>query len=199
MPKLKVVTHEEMLAYYQDHLKEYEYPGSIKWEELMVRFDRCGGDRDKAWQQLAAMGNEVWAVVAITPGLRGPVFANVAKAKSHGFTAAEGGIQETTPGSLMCEEMNEALLTLDLGRMSNCIESQQGFHLVRVLERKEPGRTPFTEAQAKIRELLENEQKDVLVTEELKKLRKTARVWTVFHGDVNGPKLSELLEDKQRR
>ena len=203
MPKLKVVTHEEMLAYYQDHLKEYEYPGSIKWEELMVRFDRFSGSpaeqRQAAWQQLAAMGNEVWAVVAITPGLRGPVFANVAKTKSHGFTAAEGGIQETTPGSLMCEELNEALATLDLGRMSNCIESQQGFHLVRVLERKEPGRTPFTEAQAKIRELLENEQKEVLVTEELKKLRKTARVWTVFHGDVNGPKLSELLEDKQRR
>ena len=48
IPKLKVVTHEEMLAYYQDHLIEYEYPGSIKWEELMVRFDRCGGDQDRA-------------------------------------------------------------------------------------------------------------------------------------------------------
>jgi hypothetical protein len=199
MPKLKVVTHEEMLAYYQDHLKEYEYPGSIKWEELMVRFDRCNGDRAAAWQALAQMGNEVWAVVAINPGLRGPVFANVAKAKSHGFTAAEGGVQESTPGSLLCEELNQALTTLELGRMSNCIESPQGFHLVRVLERKEPGRTPFTEAQAKIRELLEAEQKEALVTEELKKLRKTARVWTIFHGDVNGPRLSELLDDKKRR
>lgn len=199
MPKLKVVTHEEMLAYYQDHLKEYEYPGNIKWEELMVRFDKVGGDRDAAWKALAGMGNEVWAVVAINPGLRGPVFANVARAKSHGFTAAEGGIQESTPGSLLCEELNEALATLELGRMSNCIESPQGFHLVRVLERKEPGRTPFTEAQAKIRELLENEQKEVLVAEELKKLRKNARVWTIFHGDLNGPRLSEMLDDKKRR
>jgi hypothetical protein len=199
IPKPKVATHEEMLAYYQDHLKEYEYPGSIKWEELMVRFDRCGGDRDKAWQQLAAMGNEVWAVVAINPSLRGPVFANVARAKSHGFTAAEGGVQESTPGSLLCEELNAALATLELGRMSNPIESAQGFHIVRVLERKEPGRTPFTEAQAKIREMLDAEQKEVLVADELKKLRKTARVWTIFHGDLNGPRLSELLDDKKRR
>jgi hypothetical protein len=203
MPKLKVVTHEEMLAYYQDHLKEYEYPGSIKWEELMVRFDRFPGTpeekRQAAWQALAEMGNEVWAVVAINPGLRGPVFANVARAKSHGFTAAEGGIQESSPGSLTCEALNEALATLDLGRMSNGIESERGFHLVRVLERKEPGRKPFTEAQAKIRELLENEQKEILVAEELKKLRKTARVWTIFHGDLNGPRLSELLDEKQRR
>ncbi len=199
MPKLKVVTHEEMLAYYQDHLKEYEYPGSIKWEELMVRFDRCGGDRDKAWQQLTAMGNEVWAIVKITPGLRGPVFANVAKTKSHGFTASDGGLQETSPGSLMCEDLNTALETLDLGRMSEGIESPQGFHIVRVLERKPPGRTPFTEAQAKIRELLEAEQKEVLVAEELVKLRKTARVWTIFHGDLNGPRLTELLDNKPQR
>jgi hypothetical protein len=26
MPKPKPITHEELLAYYQDHLKEYEYP-----------------------------------------------------------------------------------------------------------------------------------------------------------------------------
>ena len=43
--------------------------------------------------------------------------------------------------------------------MSHGIESEQGFHIVRVLERKEAGRTPFTEAQAKIREKLEAEQK----------------------------------------
>jgi hypothetical protein len=199
MPKLKVVTHEEMLAYYQDHLKEYEYPGSIKWEELMVRFDRFNGDRNAAWKALAEMGNEVWAVVAINPGLRGPVFANIAKAKSHGFTAAEGGIQESTPGSLACEELNQALATLELGRMSNCIESPQGFHLVRVLERKEPGRTPFTEAQASIRDLLEAEQKEALLNDELVKLRKTARVWTIFHGDLNGERLSEMLDEKQRK
>jgi hypothetical protein len=199
MPKLKVVTHEEMVAYYQDHLKEYEYPGSIKWEELMVRFDRCNGNRDQAWQQLAGMGNEVWAIVKITPGLRGPVFANVAKAKSHGFTAADGGIHETSPGSLMCEELNTALASLEPGRMSNPIESPQGFHIVRVLERKAPGRTPFTEAQAKIRELLEAEQKEVLVAQELVKLRKAARVWTIFHGDLNGPRLTELLDDKPQR
>ena len=60
MPKPKPITHEEMLAYYQDHLKEYEFPRRCEWEELMVRFDRCGGDRDAAWQALAEMGNEVW-------------------------------------------------------------------------------------------------------------------------------------------
>src|SRR5690606_235465 len=118
----------------------------VKWEELMIRFDRSGGDRNAAWRALAEMGNEVWSQVSANPGVRGPVFAAVAKAKSHGFTASEGGLQETTIGSLKCDDLNTALTTLEIGRLSDCIESEQGFHLIRVLERKEAGRTPFTEA-----------------------------------------------------
>lgn len=203
IPKLKEPTHEDMLAYYQDHLKEYEFPATVKWEELMIRFDRSGGDivtaRKAAWESLAAMGNEVWQQVEANPGIRGPVFAAVAKTKSHGFTASDGGLQDTTIGSLKCEDLNAALATLEIGRMSDCIESEQGFHLIRVLERKEAGRTPFTEAQPKIREMLEAEQKEVLVAEELKKLRKTARVWTIFHGDLTGERLAEVLDEKKRR
>ena len=149
MPKPQPITYEALLAYYQDHLKEYEFPAQVKWEELMVRFDRCGGDRNEAWRQLCEMGNEVWQTAAANPGLRGPVFAAVAKAKSHGVTAAKGGFHDwTTLGALKCEDMNNALATLAVGQMSDGIESDKGFHIVRVLERKEAGRTPFTDAQA---------------------------------------------------
>jgi hypothetical protein len=197
--KPKPISHEEMLAYYQDHLKEYEYPAQAKWEELMVRFDKCKS-RDEAWQKLADMGNEVWKQVAANPGVRGAVFATVAKAKSDGFTAADGGLQDwTTLGSLKCEEMNAAIADLQLGQMSDGIESELGFHIIRVLERKAAGRTSFIDAQAKIRETLEAEQKDALLTAELSKLRKTARVWTVWDGELIGDRLAEVLSKKDKR
>jgi hypothetical protein len=131
--KPKPISHEDMLAYYQDHLKEYEYPAQVKWEELMVRFDRTKS-REEAWQKLAEMGNDVWKQVAANPGVRGPVFATVAKAKSHGYTAANGGLQDwTTMGAMKCEELNVALANLELGQMSDGIESELGFDIVRVL------------------------------------------------------------------
>jgi hypothetical protein len=199
MPKPKPLTHEEILAYYQDHLKEYEYPAQVKWEELMVRFDRAGG-RDAAWQALAEMGNDVWGKVVANPTIRGPVFMDVAKAKSHGFTAADGGAHDwTTLGALKCDAMNEALATLELGQLSPGLESEQGFHIVRVLERKAAGRTPFTEAQAKIRETLEAEQKEALLAKELAEVRKKARVWTIWDGDISGERLAEALSGKQTR
>lgn len=199
-PKPKEITHEAMLAYYNDHLKEYEYPARVEWEELMVRFDRCGGDREAAWRMLAEMGNEVWTKAQAAGAVRGPVFAEVAKAKSHGFTAADGGLHPlTTHGALKCEELNVALATLEIGQLSDGIESELGFHIVRVLRREAAGRTPFTEAQAKIRETLQREQKEVLFLAEIAEIRKAARVWTVFDGDVSGVRLTELLEQKQRR
>jgi hypothetical protein len=198
-PKPQPITHEEMLAYYQDHLKEYEYPPQVKWEELMVRFDRTGGDRDAAWAALANMANEVWKQAAANPGVRGPVFAAVARAQSHGVTAAEGGVRETEPGSLLCEELNQALAKLQLGQFSNGIESDQGFHIVRVLARKPGGRKPFTEAQAKIRELLEKEQRAALVAAELAKVRKSARVWTIFDGELSGERLARALDGGKKR
>ena len=61
------------------------------------------------------------------------------------------------------------------------------------------GRTPFTDAQAKIRETLEAEQKATLLAAELAKVRKKARVWTIWDGDLNGDRLVQVLGDKQKR
>ena len=49
-PKPKEITHHEMLTYYQEHLTDYDYPAKARWEELMIRFDRVGGDQNRAWR-----------------------------------------------------------------------------------------------------------------------------------------------------
>ena len=199
-PKPEQVTHEKMLNYYNEHLKDYEYPAQAKWEEVMIRFNRVGGDRSAAWKACAELGNEIWQKVAKNPQLRGPVFAELAQAKSHGFTAQEGGIKDwTTRGALRCEAMNEALFSLQIGQMSNIIESEHGFHIIRVLDRKEDGRTPFTETQADIRKELEKSRQRQLVEAEMARRRKKSRVWTIFDGHLSGTDLAAMLSDRRRR
>ena len=189
--KPKEVTHEELLAYYQEHTKDYEYPAQAKWEEVMIRIDRTGNDRTAAWKEIAGLGNEIWQRVSKSPGLRGPIFTEIAKTRSHGYTADSGGQHEwTTKGALVSQEIDEALFTLKVGQLSNIIESDRGFHIIRVLERKEAGRTPFTEAQAEIRKILKNEQRQGLSEVQLVKLRKKSRVWTVFDGNLTAEQLN---------
>jgi len=200
IPKPKEATHEDMLAYYHEHKKEYEYPAQVKWEEVLIRFDRVGGDRTQAWQAITGLGNDVWQRVLQQPGLRGPVFTEIAAQKSHGFTAQEGGQHDwTTKGALKSEEINQALFSLQVGQLSNAIESEFGFHIVRVLERKEAGCTPFTEAQKTIRKALGKNQQQGLAQAEIAKLRKKSRVWTLFDGEISGSELSRKLSSTKRR
>jgi hypothetical protein len=200
LPKTKPVTRAQMLEYYQEHLQNYEYPAQAQWEELMVRLDRFGDDRSKAWREIAEMGNDVWWQAAQESNARGAVFAIIAKARSHGFTAQNGGRHDwTTIDSLRCQAINDALFSLKVGQMSNILESERGFHIVRVLQRKNAGRTPFTEAQASIRERLEEQQRKDLVVKEISKLRKNSRVWTVFDGHLGAEKLAQVLRGRQRR
>ena len=196
-PKPEDVTYDDLVNYYKQHVQQgkYDYPAQAKWEELVVRINRFDGDRSAAWRAICKMGNQVWQRVAANPGLRGAVFTELAKQKSHGLTAKEGGRHDwTTKGALRNQQIDEALFGLKVGQLSNIIEFDGAFYIVRVLDRKEAGRTPFTEAQAEIRKILERERRQGLVEQELVKLRQKSRVWTLFDGDLSGPRLSELLD-----
>jgi parvulin-like peptidyl-prolyl isomerase len=69
--------------------------------------------------------------------------------------------------------------------MSPILESTDGFHIVRVLERKEASRRPFTDVQIEIRETLKKQRFNEGVEKYLAKLRQDARIWTVFTGNVS--------------
>jgi parvulin-like peptidyl-prolyl isomerase len=185
--KIKIneeVSPEEMLEYYKSHLTDYEYPTQARWEELMVRKERFE-DAQKAYVELAHMGNEVWTR-GTAAAVQGPAFAEVAKGKSDGFTAENGGVHDwTTKGSLQCVELDQALFTLQVGQMSAIIDSGPAFHIVRVLERKEAGRKPFTEVQGDIRQALKEQRMRAEMDVYIAKLRSDARIWTAFTGNVS--------------
>jgi hypothetical protein len=192
------VSPDEMLAYYRAHLTDYDYPTQARWEELMVRKDRFQ-DPSKAYAELARMGNEVWQR-GTKSQVQGPAFAEVAKAKSDGFTAKDGGVHDwTTKGALKSAVIDKALFNLAIGQMSPILESEEAFHIVRVLERKEAGRRPFTEVQGEIRERLKEERFQAEVKEYLSELRRNARIWTVYTGDVSADVLLGRKPDQTQQ
>ncbi len=193
------VSPEEMLEYYQAHLTDFDFPSKARWEELMVRKSRFAHPRE-AWAELCYMGNEVIQRNAANP-VRGPAFAEVAKAKSDGFTAKEGGLHDwTTKGALKAVAIDQALFSLEIGQMSLILESEEGFHIVRVLERQEAGRKAFKDVQPEIRDKLKDQRFQVGIEQYLTKLRRDARVWTAFTGNTTADVLlGRKPEETQQR
>jgi parvulin-like peptidyl-prolyl isomerase len=178
------VSPDEMIEYYRAHLADYDYPTQARWEELVVRKSRFN-DPSQAYAELAQLGNEVWQR-GMQQNVQGAAFAEVAKAKSDGFTAKDGGAHDwTTKGALQSKPIDEALFTLQVGQMSPILDGGPTFHIVRVLERKEAGRKPFTEVQGDIRNKLKEERFKAGVEKYLAQLRKDARIWTAFTGNVS--------------
>jgi parvulin-like peptidyl-prolyl isomerase len=192
------VSPDQMYEYYQAHLTDYDYPTQARWEELAVRKDRFKNVAE-AYAEVANMGNEVWQRGKAQP-LKGPAFAEVAKAKSDGATAKEGGEHRwLTKGALQCKELDTALFTLQVGQMSQIIDSGPMFHIVRVLERKEAGRKSYTDVQADIREKLKEERFQEGIEKYLTRLRGEARIWTVYTGHVSADSLLGRKPDETQQ
>jgi len=176
------VTHEEMLTWYQAHLKDFEKPAKARWEELMIAFSNHP-NRDEAYAAVAALGNRV---------LAGASLADAAKSASEGPTARQGGQREWThTGSLSSENLNQEIFRLPVGQLSQILESENGFHIIRVVERQELIRTSFLDAQKEVKENIQKERYEKRYKEFVEKLRVKYPVWTVFDNALQQPMNSD--------
>lgn len=165
------VTHQQMLDYYNEHSDDYHKPARAKWEQLMVKYSEFP-TRQAAWDAMAAMGNQV---------LRGAPLDAVAKRSSQGVKAASGGQYDwTSKGSLKNETVDEAIFTLPVGELSPILESDEGFHILRVTDREDEGMVPFTKAQVKIKEQIKNDRRKAQMESYIQGVKDKAQVWTIF-------------------
>jgi alpha-D-ribose 1-methylphosphonate 5-triphosphate diphosphatase PhnM len=165
------ITHQAMLDRYRENLQDYEYPAKARWEKLTVKFANFP-TKEQAWAALGDMGNEV---------LRGAPLAAVAKRHSQGVDASDGGYHDwTCKDSLASDVLNEAIFALRVNELSQRLEDEGGFHIVRVIERRPAGRTPFLEAQVEIKETLRKERVREQITDYVAKLKKEIHVWSIF-------------------
>jgi parvulin-like peptidyl-prolyl isomerase len=183
------IPHAEMIAWYENHLAEYDFPAKAKFEQLTVRITPAQ-PREAAWNKLAAMGNDV---------LEGKPFADIAKTRSEGPNASSGGVYDwTTKGSLTSKVLDEALFTLPVGQLSAILDDGQTLHIVRVTERTDAGRTPFIEAQVGIKQTLQDERRKSEIDDYLAKLKDRTPVWTIFDDQPAGAMARSAGETRTR-
>jgi hypothetical protein len=145
-------TYDELYDYYTNNPSDFETVAKAQWEQLTISCPSPHAvNEEQAVARLSEMGDAV---------LNGTPFEDVARQASEGVTAARGGLRSwTSPGDLQSEPLNEAIFALPVGRLSRITRDDEGFHIVRVIEREEATKTPFTEAQLAIQDILLEEFK----------------------------------------
>ncbi len=80
----------------------------------------------------------------------------------------------------MVPEFEEAAFSTEEGAMTDIVETQFGFHLIKVQDIKEKGKVSFEDVDGKIESFLEQRQQQEAIQEYLSMLRETAKVEQVM-------------------
>jgi parvulin-like peptidyl-prolyl isomerase len=179
IPKEPEVTLSEIHRYYTLHPAEFTVAAGARWEQLTVLFENFPS-RTAALEAITAMGREAYF---------GGNVQSVAREKSQEPMASKGGLHNwTSQGSLRSKLLENEIFTLPLNRLSNIIEDENGFHIIRVLERRESSVKPLSEVQDEIRETIAATKLKAAEAEVLEKIRRDIPVWSRYPDDVQGAK-----------
>jgi hypothetical protein len=173
------VSLAEIHGYYHTHTDEFQHKARARWEQLTVMYSNFP-DKQAAYDEIWAMGREAFF---------GGNMQAVARAKSQEPFADEGGLHAwTNEGSLASEILDGQIFSLPTGAMSQIIEDDDAYHIIRVLEREEAGVTALADVQDDIRKLLRDQKIQAAQVEALKEVERRVPVWSLFPEDIPGSK-----------
>lgn len=137
----------------------------------MARTDKFDS-KEEARQAIASWGREVQT---------GAAFEQVAEAHSQDPCASDGGMHTwTEKGTLVSKVLDEALFSLPIGQLSEILQDNRGFHIIRVIERNEATVEPFDVVHANVRNRIYYERVGPMRQQYKAKLRKTIPIWNIF-------------------
>ena len=180
------VTYDDMVAYYQDHLDDFQVATRARWEQITIKFDQLP-TKFAAGAAIAKIGNELFY---------GAPFKQVAKRSSQGDKASDGGYHDWTEwGSFqISREVKDAVFTIASGELSDIIEDAEGLHIVRAIERQDTHLIPFADAQVTIKERINGDRRSEAISKYLVELQDRIPVWTIH----DKPESQEQIANPRR-
>ena len=106
----------------------------------------------------------------------GEDFAEIAKANSACPSAPNGGDLNFFPRGEMTAEFDKVVFELEIGQVSDVVETKYGFHIIKATDHKDPADITFEQARKEIIEQLTQEKQSEFVEEYLKKLKAEAKI-----------------------
>ena len=147
------INDADVEAYYQSHLEEYSEAEQRKASHILIRVAQ-----DAAADVLAAAQEKIQAAKSRLDA--GEAFADVAKDVSDDVTATEGGSLGFFAKGAMVQAFEDAVFNqLQVGEVSEVVQTQFGLHLITLNEVKAATSTPLADVRDTIKQALLNQAK----------------------------------------
>ena len=157
-----IVTDAEIAKYYKDHPDDFSTPEQVKVRHIVI--GPRSQSREEALEQvqkvLAGLHAQNEAIKFSEPAatqMRVHNFAEMARKYSQDPSAESGGDLGWLSRGQLDPTFEEAAFQMQKGKLSGVIQTNFGYHIIFVEDRKAAGTEPFDQAKESIREFLMNQ------------------------------------------
>jgi peptidyl-prolyl cis-trans isomerase C len=166
---IAAATDEEAAKFYAENPERFVQPERIKASHILIKFDEEETDETKAAKkaQIEAIKKRLDA---------GEDFAELAKTESDCPSAERGGDLGMFVREQMVPEFSDAAFALETNTVSDVVETQYGYHLIKASEKTPETVIALEDVQDRLKNMLSNNKKREAVAEYMKQLREAADV-----------------------
>ncbi len=153
------VTEDEVRADYEAHRADYDRPGSLHLQEIVVKTES---------------GSPTLANDLVRRARAGEDFSELARAYSAAPTRGAGGDLGRVSRGDLTPDIEKAALALPVGGVSDPLSTPEGFRILKLAEKTEPSQVPFEDVKAEIQKRLSSERTEREYEAYMEGLRKAA-------------------------
>jgi peptidyl-prolyl cis-trans isomerase C len=172
VPKV-TVSEEDARKFYDQNPDKFTKPEAVKASHILIGVDQKATAEEKkaAREKIDKLRKELAG---------GADFAALAKGNSTCPSSQQGGDLGFFGKGQMVPAFEVAAFSLKPGEISEVVETQFGYHIIKLTEKKTAEKVEFKEARPRIEDYLKNQKVGAAVNDYLTEARKTAKIETLL-------------------
>ena len=162
-------TETEAREFYDKNPEKFKQADAVRASHILVLADEKADDATKKKARAKIDG-------ILTRVRAGEDFAKLAKENSDDGSKDQGGDLGFFQRGSMVPPFEEAAFALKPGQVSDVVTTQFGYHIIKVMERKDATTVPYEQVKPQIIEFLSNQKKQERVEAFIEDARKRAKI-----------------------
>ena len=166
---IKQATNEEIKNFFDQNPQNFQMQEQIRASHILISFDKEESKEQRAEKrtQLANLKKEIE---------NGADFSALAVQNSTCPSKAKGGDLGFFERGKMVRAFEDEAFKLKIGEVSDIVETQFGYHLIKVTDHKDAQAIPLEQVKDKVAKHLNEQKKRQVITEYLNELRSDAKI-----------------------
>ena len=142
-----VVTEADAKKFYDENPNYFEKPEQVRASHILIKFEPNATDEQKAAAKEKIEG-------LLKRARAGEDFAALAKEYTEDPGSKESGGEYTFPRGQMVKPFEDTAFSLEVDQISDAVETQYGYHIIKLSEKIPGSKEPFEEVKPKITQFL---------------------------------------------